>query len=233
MRERTLRFISSKRRTPRASRRVPAPAGDTPATITPEAIAALGRLLSQVSIPENRRDTILTANILTHARDWEFDCEMRGHTPATISSRRIATERLHWFCAHSNFEQCGPRALKQFFAYLQHAHELPGGRWGHNATSGRFCQPLSPRTVRKTYWNHLHTYFAWLVQDKTLDVSPLAEISPPECRRNQVQPFSTEEIKALLAAAQKGRNELRDRAIILVLLDTGLRASELCSLTGC
>jgi site-specific recombinase XerD len=37
-------------------------------------------------------------------------------------------------------------------------------------------------------------------------------------------------MRALLEAATAGQNPLRDRAMILLLLDTGLRASELCGL---
>lgn len=66
----------------------------------------------------------------------------------------------------------------------------------------------------------------------------------PRVKRDQPQPYSELEIKALIRATAynapwRGKPEtasrrhwaLRDRAIIIVLVDTGIRASELCALT--
>lgn len=55
-------------------------------------------------------------------------------------------------------------------------------------------------------------------------------IRPPVCRADQVQPFNQEQVDALVAAARRSRHAKRDEAIVLFLLDTGCRASDLCSL---
>ena len=68
-------------------------------------------------------------------------------------------------------------------------------------------------------------------------------IAPPDPKAPVVEPLAKEEIDALLAACDRGKTwktrQLiaserptadRDRAIILTLLDTGLRASELCGI---
>lgn len=54
------------------------------------------------------------------------------------------------------------------------------------------------------------------------------EIAKPEVRA--IIPFSREEVSKLAAAAKESENPLRNVAVIKVLLDTGLRASELCGL---
>jgi integrase/recombinase XerD len=55
------------------------------------------------------------------------------------------------------------------------------------------------------------------------------EIAKPETRA--IIPFSREEVARLLAAARdSGRDNLRNVAIVKTLLDTGVRASELCGL---
>src|SRR5205823_6013506 len=54
--------------------------------------------------------------------------------------------------------------------------------------------------------------------------------APPVARDDQIQPFTDDQVKALLAAARKSRNRVRDEAILLVLIATGMRASELCGL---
>lgn len=71
----------------------------------------------------------------------------------------------------------------------------------------------------------------------------LRSIEKPQANPSIIEPFTTEEIAASLKACDrsrtwKSRQDLansrptadRDRAIILTLLDTGIRASELCGL---
>ena len=72
----------------------------------------------------------------------------------------------------------------------------------------------------------LHAFFAWLVQQELLKRSPLDGIKLGTFPVNPVQPFSQQEIESLLKAT-RGFSE---RAMILLLADTGMRASELVSL---
>jgi integrase/recombinase XerD len=58
-----------------------------------------------------------------------------------------------------------------------------------------------------------------------LEDSPMRKVAMPKQERKIKQPFTPSDIEALLAACER-ENALRDRAIILGLLDTGLRASE-------
>jgi integrase/recombinase XerC len=61
-------------------------------------------------------------------------------------------------------------------------------------------------------------------------ISPFDRIKPPIVRADQVRPFTEEQIQSLRNAARLSHNPLRDEAVILFLLDTGIRASELCSI---
>jgi integrase len=58
----------------------------------------------------------------------------------------------------------------------------------------------------------------------------MARITVPVDRPDQILPFSDDQVRALLAAAKKTMQPLRDEAILLLMLDTGVRASELCGL---
>jgi integrase/recombinase XerD len=58
----------------------------------------------------------------------------------------------------------------------------------------------------------------------------MESIAPPVARQDQVQPFSDGQVQALLAAAHTSIAPKRNEAIILFLVDTGVRASELCGL---
>lgn len=79
---------------------------------------------------------------------------------------------------------------------------------------------------------------AWLnflVAEGVLERSPMASVKMPKRGKHILPAFTAEEVQALLAACDKGRgvrpwDHIRLRAVVLVLLDTGLRASEFCGL---
>ena len=52
----------------------------------------------------------------------------------------------------------------------------------------------------------------------------------PKARSARIQPFSPDQIKALHRASRQTRAPERDEAIFMVLLDCGIRASEVCQI---
>jgi len=104
-------------------------------------------------------------------------------------------------------------------------------------------QPLSPKTIRNI-WVGLSAFFRWASTELNIP-NPMKGVPAPRFEEAPVEPFTREEIEALLKAceycqlaetAERRRFTMRrptgkrDRALILTLLDTGLRASELCAL---
>ncbi|OPZ88266.1 MAG: Tyrosine recombinase XerD [bacterium ADurb.Bin429] len=77
----------------------------------------------------------------------------------------------------------------------------------------------------------LRVFFGFLVKDGTLAENPATDLDPVRRKRPLIPTFSPDQITALLAACQgKAFHDVRDRALLMLLLDTGLRASELCTL---
>ena len=56
-------------------------------------------------------------------------------------------------------------------------------------------------------------------------------IALPKVEQKVIETFTTAEITAFFDVADKSNMAKRDRAILSLLLDTGVRASELCGLT--
>jgi site-specific recombinase XerD len=158
--------------------------------------------------------------------DWLADCQIRQHSARTLELRRMLAERLLWFLEEQNAAQCSRAEMRRFFAYLSNGHN-DGGRWGKS--QARYAKPLRPETIA-TYYQHLRTFFNWLVGEEYLQVSPMDKIAPPVSRPDQIKPFSTQQIAALLNATAKTKYPRRDEAIVRFLLDTGVRVSELCGL---
>jgi site-specific recombinase XerD len=159
------------------------------------------------------------------AEGWFLSCEIDQHSERTLYTRRDIVSKLLWFLRRKRCDDCGVMELRAFFAYLTTGHKEPGGRWGNPLMT----KPVSPRTV-KDYHCHLRTLFRWIVAEGGLPVSPMERIPVPTHREDQIETFTEEQIKALLSAAKRSRQRRRDEAIILFLMDTGVRSSELCGL---
>lgn len=85
---------------------------------------------------------------------------------------------------------------------------------------------LTPSTVH-IHYRTLHSWFNWLVKEKTLPHSPMENIKPPKLAEVVIPAFTTEELKRILAICSGKRFvDLRNRAMILLLLDTGIRLAE-------
>ncbi len=134
-------------------------------------------------------------------------------------------DKFLWFFHKHSYSSCGVSELRRFFAYLNTGHEEPGGRWGNPQQT----KPLRPITV-KTFHNHLCTFFNWLVKEEIIASSPMEKIPKVVARQNQIQPFTDEQLRAILQAAKSSQHRRRDEALVYFLLDTGLRATEVCNL---
>jgi site-specific recombinase XerD len=86
---------------------------------------------------------------------------------------------------------------------------------------------LSDGTIR-TRWRGLRRFVGWLVAENILTSDPLAGITVGEPEPPPVPVFTDEELTALLDACRgRGFNDLRDAAMVRLLLDCGMRVSEL------
>jgi site-specific recombinase XerD len=158
---------------------------------------------------------------------WLLACEIAQHSKRTIGNRRSILDKFIWFLKQRGYSTCGTLELRQFLAYLNKGHTQAGGRWGNSQQT----RPVRPRTV-KDYHNHLRTLFRWIVAEGGMEVSPMVRIPAPTARPDQIQPFTPAQVQALLAAAKQSTHARRNEALVWFLLDTGIRASELCALTG-
>jgi site-specific recombinase XerD len=160
-----------------------------------------------------------------YADGWIMAGEIARHSERTIGNRRMVLKNLFWFLRREDYESCGLLELRSFFVYINRGHKDPGGRWGNPQQT----TPVKARTV-KDYHSTLRTLFGWIVAEGGLESSPMKRIPVPVDRADDIQPFSEEQVLQLRAAAKKSRQAGRDEAIVAFLVDTGVRASELCAL---
>ncbi len=90
---------------------------------------------------------------------------------------------------------------------------------------------VAPRTIQ-AYYSSLSAFCNWAVREELLAVSPVKNVPRPKVPRYMPDPFNEEEIRALLKACKTltDKSGTRMVAMLLCLLDTGVRVGELLSL---
>lgn len=152
----------------------------------------------------------------------------RNLSPSTIADYSLTFQRLAEFL--------GPR--QEFEAITHHQLNL---FMNHLATQFK----LAPKTQLNS-WIALSSLWTWAEKDLKIEHQVRDKLPKPRFFRKQPHPYTKTEVQAMLEACattkpwrtRTGRQAktqrptaLRDRAIIITLIDTGLRNSELCALT--
>lgn len=141
------------------------------------------------------------------------DCHIRRLSRRTIDFYR---EKLTRFTAYAeaqqanDLDQADTDLLRRFFLWLEENNHNPGGR--------------------HAYFRTLRAFFHWLENELEGYTSPLRKLKPPKVDVPPIEGASMDEVQALLDTCGNSFAGLRDKAIILVLLDTGIRAGELLAL---
>lgn len=168
---------------------------------------------------------ILPSDLPRFINGWILDGQYRQLSKQTLIIRRTICDRLVWWLDRERFDTCGSREIKGFLCYVTTGHEEPGGRYGNPLLT----KPVTTRTVKDTH-GVLRSFFLWLVSEGYVSVSPMATVKPPIHRPDQIQPFTEDQLNALFRASKRSRHPKRDEAIVTFMVDTGVRASELCNL---
>jgi site-specific recombinase XerD len=90
-------------------------------------------------------------------------------------------------------------------------------------------QNYSAATVNQAY-RVLRTFFGWCLRESLLTADPMARVRRPKLSRPVPVHLSMDDVERLIAACASTTNPDRNKAIVVVFLDTGLRRAELASL---
>jgi integrase/recombinase XerD len=155
-----------------------------------------------------------------------------GLSPNTIHSYQHDLELWMEYTTDIPLAEIDAASLKRYFVWLR--TEYKPRRITANPAA------LSPKTIHNFYIS-LSAFFTWAGKELELP-NPLKAIPAPKYEEAPVEPFSKEDVEALLKACEFSRevrtldrrtfimrraSAKRDQALIMTLLDTGLRASEL------
>ncbi len=87
-----------------------------------------------------------------------------------------------------------------------------------------------PHSV-KDYFCVVRRFFNWLTSEGILECNPMATLKTPRIPKKIIRPFSRRDIENLLSLCSSDRFlHVRNRAVVLLFLDTGLRLAELSNI---
>lgn len=150
--------------------------------------------------------------------------EIAGMSPNTIRNYKLNLRRL--------VEAVGPgRAVngitvdevRKLLHLLQTQKTSPAG------VAPRPAKVLSPKTIKNIHTCY-SSFWTWCIAEEYAQSNLMDRIDPPTPPDVVIEPFSQQQIKAIMFECRRNREKLRDTAIISFLLDNGARVSELCNL---
>jgi integrase/recombinase XerD len=167
---------------------------------------------------------------------WLLAKSASGLSPDTAQSYRSCGGNLARFLDDKEIEDVTTKDLRRWMIYLKEEYEPQGiraGQPGYRLSWGSLY----------AYWRAMKSLFHWAHDD--LGIPRVDDIKPPEGQYPVVVPFTEEETRAMLKAAERitinDKNQKhytkktpqsdRNVAILTLLLDTGLRVGELERLT--
>jgi len=160
--------------------------------------------------------------------DYLSDHEGGNHSKKTLEWHHTALGLLQDFLLKErDITLVGEIDAPDINAWFIHMRKTPGG---HGKTR-------SERTIQ-TYARSARAFFHWLMRRETIDRNPFDRVTFPKVGKPLIRPIEPEEFERLLLACTPpgevgplaDRAAARNRAILWVLYDAGIRLSELLGL---
>ena len=159
-----------------------------------------------------------------------IDLQASGRRPTTIKWYDKHVRCFLSWLDHENIpkrlSEVNSIRLRQYIVHLQNDVRV----WESNS-----YVPTQDRKLSSAYiagaTRALRGWFNWMQGEGFVHDNPMSKVRTPKIQQKLIEPLETDEIKRFLGSIQgQTMTAARSRAIILLLVDCGLRVSELCSL---
>jgi integrase/recombinase XerD len=145
--------------------------------------------------------------------------ERLGRSPTTLALYRTYEQQFLLFLEEGEIEPSFDALTPQL------VYEAQG--WLRTRSRGHRSGVVAERMFNTV----LRTFDRWAVDNDLYLNLRLGRLKKPTVPKIKRKPFAEAEAKRLIQAAAEGPNPLRDRALLLLLFDTGCRIGELCGVS--
>lgn len=154
---------------------------------------------------------------------FKLSCQTEGKSPKTVEWYFSFLTRFWHFLQVNQLPtdlcQISKAHIREFIRYLQVEAKTP-----------RSERPLSSATVQG-YVRTLKAFFTWAEKEGYITVNEMAKIPVPKAASKVINTFSHDQVSKLVNICQLSNGDgHRNLAILLLLLDTGVRVSELVNI---
>ena len=163
--------------------------------------------------------------------------QTEGKSPRTVEFYSDNLSRFLWYSANQGWgddiRMLTEWHIREFLGYV--ANEKC--RWGLEGNGSESSRVKVSHTTVHHYFVVLANFFGWVVREGFLKESPTAKIKVAKPKMKVIKPYTPEETGRMLAICEHDYEHnakflgSRNRAIVLVLFDSGVRLSELVGMT--
>jgi site-specific recombinase XerD len=170
---------------------------------------------------------VSTTSLESLVKGYILNCKTENKSPKTVSDYEMVLRNFIWYCHQNDFPEINKLNsfhIRHFLWYLgSETH-----RW--NSTSPAAKKKVSQATLND-YFRTLRTFFSWLEREELIMENPFKSLKPPKVDKKVIQALTPNEVERLFKeCAGKSALDVRNKAILSVFIDTGLRVSELTNL---
>lgn len=137
----------------------------------------------------------------------------------------------NWMAEQFGVSDLAQITIAQLRAFILDVEQSPVTRRHPGRIEQEGDRKVSDITVYG-YAQSIRTFCRWVVAEELLDRNPAARLAKPSVAKRHIPSFTLEHLQTMFASCDlRSTLGFRDYTLMLVLLDTGMRASELCGLT--
>jgi site-specific recombinase XerD len=156
-----------------------------------------------------------------------LSCRVEGKSYGTIECYSDKLKGFLWYCENYNIPssigEVTTGHLREFLAYLRDTEHR------FNSNCPRAKRHINSTTIQK-YYRALSSLINFLIREEILEYNPLTKIKVPRAEKKVIKALSSKEVNQIIMAIPNTYEGKRNKAMILVLVDCGLRLGELLNL---
>ena len=175
----------------------------------------------------NVLDEKATTTIKQAIDSFLLSCKVEGKSYGTIECYSDKLKGFLWYANNYDFPgditAVTTHHLREFLAYLRDTDHR------FNSNCPRAKKPINSTTIQK-YYRALSSLINLLIREEVLEYNPLVKIKVPRAEKKVIKALSSKEVNQIIIALPNTFEGKRNKAIILVLVDCGLRLGELLNL---
>ena len=159
--------------------------------------------------------------------------QTEGKSPRTVEFYSDNLKRFLWYSLQKEWpddiRMLTEWDIRDFLGYVANKTN----QWGVEGNGSEPTRRKVSHTTVHHYYVVLANFFGWVFREGFLKENPTAKIKVAKPKDKVIKPYTQEEVRRMLAVCDKDYESnakflgSRNRAIVLVLIDAGVRLSEL------